>query len=171
MSDHEILLELLESKQRLERQRKIELIIAVVLVAALVVALFFAWTKISETMDQAQETFVKVNQIADEVQGIFDGLKEAGIDDPGQAIRDLYDDTERIRNLFDELKKSGFDDPAQILKDLREASERLNDLYDRLSEISLQGFGQNIEQGIEQGVEQGMDALDGAKDWLAGLFG
>ena len=171
MSDHEILLELMESKQRLERQRKIELIIAVVLVAALAVALFFAWTKISETMDQAQETFVKVNQIADEVQGIFDGLKEAGIDDPGQAIRDLYDDTERIRNLFDELKKSGFDDPAQILKDLREASERLNDLYDRLSEISLQGFGQNIEQGIEQGVEQGMDALDGAKDWLAGLFG
>ena len=70
-----------------------------------------------------------------------------------------------------ELKKSGFDDPAQILKDLCEASERLNDLYDRLSEISLQGFGQNIEQGIEQGVEQGMDALDGAKDWLAGLFG
>ena len=89
MSDHEILLELLESKQRLERQRKIELIIAVVLVAALAVALLFAWTKISETMDQAQETFVKVNQVTDEVHGIFDGLKEAGIDDPGQAIKDL----------------------------------------------------------------------------------
>ena len=171
MSDHEILLDLLAAKDRFERQRKIELIIAVVLVAALAVALFFAWTKISETMDQAQETFVKVNQIADEVQGVFDGLKEAGIEDPGQAIKDLYDDTENIRNLFDELKKSGFDDPAQILKDLREASERLNDLYDRLSELSLQGLGQNIEQGIEEGVEQGMGALEGAKDWLAGLFG
>ena len=171
MSDHEILLELLESKQRLERQRKIELIVVVILVAALAVGLFFAWAKISETMDQAQETFVKVNQVADEVQGIFDGLKEAGIEDPGQTIKDFYDDTENIRNLFDELKKSGFDDPAQVLRDLREASERLNALYDRLSEMGLQGLGQNIEQGIEQGVEQGMDALGGAKDWLAGLFG
>ena len=171
MSDHEILMELLESKQKLERQRKIELIVAVVLIVALAAALFFAWTKVSETMNQAQETFVKVNRITDEVQGIFDALKEAGIDDPGQAIKDLYDDTERIRNLFDELKKSGFDDPAQVLKDLREASERLNELFDRLSEMYRQGFGQNIEQSIEQGVEQGMNALDGAKDWLAGLLG
>ena len=170
MSDHEILMELLESKQKLERQRKIELIVAVVLIVALAAALFFAWTKASETMNQAQETFVKVNRITDEVQGIFDALKEAGIDDPGQAIKDLYDDTERIRNLFDELKKSGFDDPAQVLKDLREASEKLNELFDRLSEMYRQGFGQNIEQSIEQGVEQGMNALDGAKDWLAGLL-
>ena len=171
MSDHEILLDLLAAKDRFVRQRKIERIVAAALIVILAAALIFAWTKVSETMDQAQETFVKVNQVADEVQGIFDGLKEAGIEDPGQAIKDLYDDTENIRNLFDELKKSGFDDPAQILKDLREASERLNDLYDRLSEISLQGLGQNIEQGIEEGVEQGMGALEGAKDWLAGLFG
>ena len=175
MSDHEILMELLESKQKLERQRKIELIVAAVLVVILTVALCLAWAKISKTMDRAQETFVKVDQITEEVQGIFDALKEAGVDDPGQAIRDLYDDTEKIRNLFDELKKSGFDDPAQVLRDLREAAEKLNELFNRLSEMGLQdigqGIGQSIEQGVGQGVEQGKDALEGVMGLLEGLFG
>ena len=142
-----------------------------VLAGILAVALILAWVKISATMREAQETFVKVNQVTEEIQGIFDGLKEAGIDDPGQAIKDLYDDTENIRSLFDELKESGFDDPAKVLRELREASERLNALYDRLSEMGLQGVGQSIEQGVEQGVEQGLEAFDGAKDWLFSLFG
>ena len=171
MNDHEILQELLQAKNRLEQQRKIELIVASALVGVLLIAMILAWIKISATMHEARETFVKVNQVTEEIQGIFDGLKEAGIEDPGQAIKDLYDDTEKIRNLFDELKKSGFDDPAQVLRELREASERLNALYDRLSEMGLQGVGQSIEQGVEQGVEQGLEAFGGAKDWLFSLFG
>ena len=171
MSDHDILMELLEAKNRLERQRKIELIVAAVLIVIFTVALILAWVKISATMREAKEALAEVDQITEEIQGIFNGLKEAGIDDPGQAIKDLYDDTENIRNLFDELKESGFDDPAKVLRELREASERLNALYDRLSEMGLQGVGQSIEQGVEQGVEQGLEAFDGAKDWLFSMFG
>ena len=171
MNDHDILLELLEAKNRLERQRKIELIVAVVLIVALAAGLFFAWARISATTKKVEESLVKVDAAMEKVQGVFDALADAGIEDPGQAIRDLYDNTEKVRNLFDELKKSGFDDPTQVLRDLREASERLNELFDRLSEMYKQGFGQNIEQGIEQGVEQGKDALEGVMDLLAGLLG
>ena len=139
MSDHDILLELLEAKNRLERQRKIELIVAIVLILALAAGLFFAG------------------------EGAREALADAGIEDPGQAIRDLYDNTENVRNLFDEMKKAGFDNPAQVLQDLREASERLNELFDRISKAGM--------QGVEQGVEQGREAFEDARDWLAALFG
>ena len=145
MNDHDILLELLEAKNRLERQRKIELIVAVVLIVALAAGLFFAWARISATTKKV------------------DALADAGIEDPGQAIRDLYDNTENVRNLFDEMKKAGFDNPAQVLQDLREASERLNELFDRISKAGM--------QGVEQGVEQGREAFEVARDWLAALFG
>ena len=163
MNDHDILLELLEAKNRFERQRKIELIVTVILIVALAAVLFFAWAKVSETMEAAQETFTKVNQVTDKIQGVFDALADAGIEDPGQAIRDLYDNTENVRKLFDEMKKAGFDNPAQVLQDLREASERLNELFDRISKAGM--------QGVEQGVEQGREAFEDARDWLAALFG
>ena len=159
MSDHDILLELLEAKNRLERQRKIELIVAVILIVALAVAMFFVWNRVSETMQAAQETFVKVNQVTDKIQGVFDALAEAGIEDPGQAIKDLYEDTENVRNLFDELKKAGFDNPAQVLQDLRDATAKLNELFDRISRASMHG------------VEQGREAFEDVRDWLAALFG
>ena len=159
MSDHDILLELLEAKNKLERQRKIERIVAVVLIVALAAALFFAWGRISATTQKVEESLVKVDAAMEKIQGIFDALAEAGIEDPGQAIKDLYDDTENIRNLFDELKQAGFDNPAQVLQDLREASERLNELFDRISQASMQG------------VEQGREAFEDVKSWLAALFG
>lgn len=163
MSDHDILLELLEAKNRLERQRKIELIVAIVLILALAAGLFFAWARISATTQKVEESLVKVDAAMEKVQGIFDALADAGIEDPGQAIRDLYDNTENVRNLFDEMKKAGFDNPAQVLQDLREASERLNELFDRISKAGM--------QGVEQGVEQGREAFEDARDWLAALFG
>ena len=54
MSDHDILMELLEAKNRLERQRKIELIVAAVLIVIFTVALILAWVKISATMREAK---------------------------------------------------------------------------------------------------------------------
>ena len=159
MNDHDILLELLEAKNRFERQRKIERIVAVVLILALAAALFFAWARISATTQKVEESLVKVDAAMEKVQGIFDALADAGIEDPGQAIRDLYDNTENVRNLFDEMKKAGFDNPAQVLQDLREAAERLNELFDRISKAGMQG------------VEQGREAFEDARDWLAALFG
>ena len=163
MSDHDILLELLEAKNRLERQRKIELIVAIVLILALAAGLFFAWARISATTQKVEEILVKVDAAMEKVQGIFDALADAGIEDPGQAIRDLYDNTENVRKLFDEMKKAGFDNPAQVLQDLREAADRLNELFDRISKAGM--------QGVEQGVEQGREAFEDARDWLAALFG
>ena len=163
MSDHDILLELLEAKNRLERQRKIELIVAIVLILALAAGLFFAWARISATTQKVEEILVKVDAAMEKVQGIFDALADTGIEDPGQAIRDLYDNTENVRTLFDEMKKAGFDNPAQVLQDLREAADRLNELFDRISKAGM--------QGVEQGVEQGREAFEDARDWLAALFG
>ena len=56
MNDHDILLELLEAKNRFERQRKIERIVAVVLILALAAALFFAWARISATRESTAAT-------------------------------------------------------------------------------------------------------------------
>ena len=159
MSDHDILLELMDAKNRLERQRIIERIVAVILIVALAAALIFAWGRISATTQKVEESLVKVDAAMEKIQGIFDALAEAGIEDPGQAIKDLYEDTENVRNLFDELKKAGFDNPAQVLQDLRDATAKLNELFDRISRASMQG------------VEQGREAFEDVKGWLAALFG
>ena len=51
MSDHEILMELLEEKRRNEKQRKIQLIITAVVIAALIIALAVVWAKFSASRE------------------------------------------------------------------------------------------------------------------------
>ena len=130
MTDHEILLELLEFKRNYERRRKIELIVHIVLIVILAAALIFAWVRISAMMNEVRANLDKVNSATQKVQDFFDGLKKAGIEHPEQAIQDLH-----------------------------EATVRLNEFFDRVG-----------EKGMES-LEQGIDAVEGAKDWLSGLFG
>ena len=59
MNDHDILLELLEAKNRLERQRKIELIVAIVLILALAAGLFFAWTRFPQPRRRLRRAWSK----------------------------------------------------------------------------------------------------------------
>ena len=161
MSDHEILLELLDAKNRLERQRKIELIVAVVLIAILAAALIFAWTKVSATMQKVEESLVNVNAATEKIQELYNGLQEAGLENPGkelgETLKELHDGAEKINEVYDQL--------SNVKETVREAIQQA------VQQTLEQGFGQSIEQGVEQGVEQGMDALESARDWLTALFG
>ena len=157
MSDHEILLDLLAAKDRFERQRKIEQIVVAVLIVILAAALIFAWTKISGTMQKVEESLVHVNAATEKIQELYDGLKEAGLEDPGkelgETLKELHDGAEKINEVYDQLGS---------------VKETVSEAIGQAVEQALeQGFGQDIEEG----VEQGMDALEGAKDWLAALFG
>ena len=114
MSDHEMLQELLEFKRRYEQRRKIEIIIHVVLVLILATALILAWVKISATMKQVQEKMAvvteateKVNEVTEKMQGFFDTLKEAGIDQPGETLKSLLENTQKLNDFVARVEESG----------------------------------------------------------------
>ena len=114
MSDHEMLQELLEFKRRYEQRRKIEIIIHVVLVLILATALILAWVKISATMKQVQEKMAvvteateKVNDVTEKGQGFFDTLKEAGIEHPGETLKSLLENTQKLNDFVARFEESG----------------------------------------------------------------
>ena len=128
MSDHEILLELLAAKRKVERQRKIEIIITVVVVAILVIALIVAWVKISSMINEVRDALGKVTDVTQKVQGVFNGLQEAGIDDMGQSIKSLNDATEHLNDLYNRIGESGLQKLEEGLDALKKLSERLSGL-------------------------------------------
>ena len=100
MTDHEILMELLEEKQRSEKQRKIQLIITIVIAAALVIALIYVNVQVSASIRQVQSNLEMVNTATQEITGFFDGLKSAGYENAEDALKDLHDTTEKINELL-----------------------------------------------------------------------
>ena len=89
MTDHEILMELLEEKRRSEKQRKIQLIITIVIAAALVIALIYVNVQVSASIRQVQTNLEMVNTATQEITGFFDGLKSAGYENAEDALKDL----------------------------------------------------------------------------------
>ena len=130
MTDHEMLMELLEYKRKVEQRRKIELIVRIVLIVILAVCLTVAWVKISATMREVHENMAKINAVTEKIQGFSDSLRSAGVEKPEEAVKSLI-----------------------------ETSQKLNKLLDRIGEDGMQR------------LEQGLEAVDGARDWLTGLFG
>ena len=89
MSDHEILMELLQEKRRNEKQRKIQLIITAVVIAALIIALAVVWAKFSASMREVQTNIERINTATQEITGLFDGLKDAGYENAEEALKKI----------------------------------------------------------------------------------
>ena len=153
MSDHEILMELLEEKRRNEKQRKIQLIFTVVGIAALIIVLAVIWAKLSASVREVQTNIDRINTATQEITGLFDGLKDAGYENADQALKDLHDTTEKINELYDAFGENGAEGQRQGIEAMNSAVEKINGFFDSLS-----------ESGITQGVND-------AKDWFLGLLG
>ena len=153
MSDHEILMELLEEKRRNEKQRKTQLIITIGVIAVLVIALVVVWAKLSVSIREVQTNIDRINMATQEITGLFDGLKDAGYENAEQALKDLHDTTVKINEFFDAFGENGAESLEQGIEAMNSAVEKINGFFDSLS-----------ESGITQGVND-------AKDWLLGLLG
>lgn len=126
MSDHEMLQELLEFKRKYEQRRKIEIIIHAVLILILAIALILAWVRISATMKQVQEKMAvvteateKVNEVTEKVQGFFDTLKEAGIEHPGETLKGLLENTQKLNDFvaqMEEARIKGMEQGAELVE-------------------------------------------------------
>ena len=101
MSDHEILLELLEEKRRNDRQRLIERIITLTIIVALIVVLVLINAKFTHVMKQVQENIDRVNTATQEITTFFAGFKAAGYESAEQALKDLHNATTKINTFFD----------------------------------------------------------------------
>ena len=107
MTDHEILLELLEEKRRSDRERKTERFVYCVILAVIVLVLIVIGLKINGAIRQVQTNIDRINEATQEITDFFSGLKEAGYDNVEQALTDLHDATSRINGFFDVIFRSG----------------------------------------------------------------
>ena len=97
-------------------------------VAILVIALIVAWVKISSMINEVRDALGKVTDVTQKVQGVFNGLQEAGIDDMGQSIKSLNDATEHLNDLYNRIGESGLQKLEEGLDALKKLSERLSGL-------------------------------------------
>lgn len=129
MTDHEILLGLLEEKRRNDRQRMIERIIALVIIAALVIALIAINSKVTHAMQQIQSNIDRINTATQEITTFFAGFKEAGYENVEQALEELHKATSKINTFFDAIGEHGMQNIEQGMDTLNDAKDWLFNLF------------------------------------------
>lgn len=73
-NDHELLLELVEFKNRQEKRDKIYLILRVVLVVLVAIALIIVVPKALELINTLNDTLAKVNSVTTQIESTFNNL-------------------------------------------------------------------------------------------------
>ena len=73
-NDHELLLELVEFKNRQEKRDKIYLILRVVLVVLVAIALIIVVPKALELFNTLNDTLAKVNSVTTQIESTFNNL-------------------------------------------------------------------------------------------------
>ena len=179
MSDHEMLLEILEQNRRYEKQRKTERIVMAVIILALMIALILVGVRLSQTVQQLQANVDGINAAA---QAVSDSFRQAGYENVGQALQDLHDTTEKVNAFLEALGENGLENIGQSIGAMNDAVEKLNGFFDALGENGAESIRQGVEalnsaveklnsffSGLgESGIGQG---VGNATDWLFGLFG
>lgn len=99
-SDHELLMELIEEKRKLEKIRKIKLIIWCVILALIIAGLSVVVPKIIEMYKSYQEAMKELNQILQQAQAISEELEKVDFTQYEELFKNLSGLSQYLPGLF-----------------------------------------------------------------------
>lgn len=97
MTDHEMMVELMNDKRRRDLYRTIKIICAVLVIAAVVVIAIMYVPKIITLVNEEKSLMAKVNELSEKAGGVFDSLGDGTM----QQLKDM------VESLSSLLKKLG----------------------------------------------------------------
>ena len=99
-SDHELLMELIEEKRKLEKIRKIKLIIWCVILALIIAGLSVVVPKVIEMYKSYQEAMKELNQILQQAQAISEELEKVDFSQYEELFKNLNGLSQYLPGLF-----------------------------------------------------------------------
>ena len=99
-SDHELLMELIEEKRKLEKIRKIKIIIWCVILALIIAGLSVVVPKIIEMYKSYQEAMKELNQILQQAQAISEELEKVDFTQYEELFKNLSGLSQYLPGLF-----------------------------------------------------------------------
>lgn len=99
-SDHELLMELIEEKRKLEKIRKIKLIIWCVILALIIAGLSVVVPKVIEMYKSYQEAMKELNQILQQAQAISEELEKVDFTQYEELFKNLSGLSQYLPGLF-----------------------------------------------------------------------
>ena len=99
-SDHELLMELIEEKRKLEKIRKIKIIIWCVILALIIAGLSVVVPKIIEMYKSYQEAMKELNQILQQAQAISEELEKVDFTQYEELFKNLNGLSQYLPGLF-----------------------------------------------------------------------
>ena len=99
-SDHELLMELIEEKRKVEKIRKIKLIIWCVILALIIAGLSVVIPKIIEMYKAYQEAMKELNQILQQAQAISEELEKVDFSQYEELFKNLSGLSQYLPGLF-----------------------------------------------------------------------
>ena len=175
MSEQEYREEQLELICKIAKRQRVNTVLCIVVLIAIIAACCFAGYRIQETAQQFQESITRIDTASEEIQNFFDGFKAAGYETPEQAIQDLHDTTETINGILNDISENGIFGLGGLgglsglggLGGLGSSGE--SGSAEEGSSVGENGdSGENGSLGLGESVD---DVLNQAKDWLNSLFG
>ncbi|MBQ9664392.1 MAG: hypothetical protein IJV40_14700 [Oscillospiraceae bacterium] len=169
MSEQNNMDELLELTGKIARRQRVNTVLCIVVLLALIAACCFAGYRVSQTVQQFEESITRIDTASEEIRSFFGSFEAAGYESPEQAIRDLHDTTETINDILSDISENGIFGLGGLSN--LPGLGGLGNSGSSDSAGSADAEGSPAEDGSATLGESMDEMLNQAMEWLGGLFG